>query len=665
MHNNTIVCSYYSRFHCNSEGDYIISSMKSVVSISSSVRAVCQYSPNYFMTSSRGLIRHSDSLGRILKSDVSFKARLAQLCVKSSLGCFHNTREMGAVAQQLSNLPFAEEKDYELRVHLEKDLLPKTAGQPSIDTQLGTSASPTQLGHLKVEPLSVKSLFEVEVLPELLTRLKEASSNEKTEGLATLLGVCVEFGVDYQSSIVSRLKEEWRTHLSKTDIGVIHLCHLGEVAYNLEGKRSEIVEQVLDSVSISIDEGEALTQNETARVYSFLALLEDPHRCQDLMSRLHRHTEKLTHRLQAINISDIFHSLVALQQRQAIALIVKLSRRASRVFRSFQDEELIKVLAALMHFGQHDEDFITAMEKHLPGKIVDADPELTSVVMEFCLQMRCRSEPIFEAVAESFICNSEKYTTSQIARQIIAMGRLSYLPQCSSQMFKKLESILSSRFSQFQPRALIEVLHSCIHLERFPLNFVSKVFSPYFLQRLQAQGEPLDKHALGQLTQLNLSISLECTYRGPRLPYHLHVKKFSSMDHSFESPVESYLYNQVKGPLNKLLEGKTYYSTRVFTQPGYTIDVEICLDEEGFVLPLSQWDHTHRRIALCLDAQDRFCSNTHHLLGKEATKRRHLCRMGYEVVQIPYFEFEKLRTQEERVQYLHKKIFPTIFRFYR
>lgn len=31
--------------------------------------------------------------------------------------------------------------------------------------------------------------------------------------------------------------------------------------------------------------------------------------------------------------------------------------------------------------------------------------------------------------------------------------------------------------------------------------------------------------------------------------------------------------------------------------------------------------------------------------------------------QIPYFEFEKLRTQEEKVQYLHNKIFPIIFKF--
>lgn len=62
---------------------------------------------------------------------------------------------------------------------------------------------------------------------------------------------------------------------------------------------------------------------------------------------------------------------------------------------------------------------------------------------------------------------------------------LSFTPQCSSQMFKMLENILSSRFSQFQPHSLIEVLHACMHLERFPLNYMSKVFSPYFLQRLQ------------------------------------------------------------------------------------------------------------------------------------------------------------------------------------
>ena len=40
------------------------------------------------------------------------------------------------------------------------------------------------------------------------------------------------------------------------------------------------------------------------------------------------------------------------------------------------------------------------------------------------------------------------------------------------------------------------------------------------------------------------------------------------------------------------------------------------------------------RIALCVDGQNRFCVNSHNLLGEEAIKQRHLQLLGYEVVQV-------------------------------
>lgn len=40
------------------------------------------------------------------------------------------------------------------------------------------------------------------------------------------------------------------------------------------------------------------------------------------------------------------------------------------------------------------------------------------------------------------------------------------------------------------------------------------------------------------------------------------------------------------------------------------------------------------RIALCIDGQKRFTTNKRQLLGKEATKQRHLRLLGYEVVQV-------------------------------
>lgn len=54
---------------------------------------------------------------------------------------------------------------------------------------------------------------------------------------------------------------------------------------------------------------------------------------------------------------------------QAISLVLRLSHRASRVFKAFSDGEVIKVLSALVVLGQHDDELLAAMEKHLPGVV--------------------------------------------------------------------------------------------------------------------------------------------------------------------------------------------------------------------------------------------------------------------------------------------------------
>ncbi|XP_034549975.1 FAST kinase domain-containing protein 3, mitochondrial-like [Notolabrus celidotus] len=624
--------------------------MKSIACISSSVRAACLHTSSCFPLN-RGLF-FSSTLDRCPPANTGVRT-------------FHSTHVNTTVVQQVSAAPPLMLVPVPRKGHDEpfaRRVPPKPAARPTPD--LSPYSPYTKPQSNAGAPVSIQSLFEGGVIPELCSRLADLPSNDRAEGLAALLGACVEYGLEAQNPLVQRLINECHELLSHRDIGVSQLCHLGEVSYALEGLKSDMLSEVLDSVDVAVEE-DVLTPTEAVRIYSLLALCYDPASQQQMLmlSTLHRDAQRMVHRLKARQVSEILKSLLKLEQRQAISLVLSLSHRASRVFKAFSDNDIVMVLSALMVLGQHDTELLAAMEKHLPVRLGKCKPELISTVMEYCLQMRCRSEPIFEAVAENFVRHAEKHSTPQIAKQIVAMGRLNYLPQCSTQMFKKLESILSTRFSQFQPRSLIEVLHACIHLERFPLNYMSKVFSPYFLQRLHAQGEPLDRNALGQLTQLHLSTSLECThYRGPRLPYSLHVKKFSSVDQAFETPMESLLYRQIKGPLRQLLGGK-FYSTRIFTHTGYTVDLEICLDEDGYVLPLSQWDSIKRRIALCLDGQSRFCSNTQHLLGKEGTKRRHLRRMGYEVVQIPYFEFERMGTNEEQVKYLHNKIFPTIFKF--
>ncbi|XP_071468810.1 FAST kinase domain-containing protein 3, mitochondrial isoform X2 [Marmota flaviventris] len=181
------------------------------------------------------------------------------------------------------------------------------------------------------------------------------------------------------------------------------------------------------------------------------------------------------------------------------------------------------------------------------------------------------------------------------------------------------------------------------------------------LIRLQGPGEEshLDRLSMAQLTQLFLTSVLECPfYKGPKLFRQYQVKSFLTPCCSLETPVDFHLYKSVMIGLIDLLGARSYFASKVLTPYCYTIDVEIKLDEEGFVLPFTVDEDIHKRVALCIDGPKRFCSNSKHLLGREAIKQRHLRLLGYQVVQVPYHEIEVLKSRQELVEYLQSKLFP-------
>lgn len=171
--------------------------------------------------------------------------------------------------------------------------------------------------------VNIQSLFEGEVIQELCTRLAHFPVNDRAEGLATLLGACVEFGVEAHNPLVSRLINECLELISSRDIEVAQLCQLGEVAYALEGNQSALVTGILDSIGAAIEENVS-SPSEAVRVYSLLTLCYQPaNQKQTLMlSTLHRHTQRLVHRLKARQVCDILQSLLKLQQRQVCTVVL-------------------------------------------------------------------------------------------------------------------------------------------------------------------------------------------------------------------------------------------------------------------------------------------------------------------------------------------------------
>ncbi|KAK5600479.1 hypothetical protein CRENBAI_019735 [Crenichthys baileyi] len=506
------------------------------------------------------------------------------------------------------------------------------------------------------------SVLEKDTIRALCFQLEQDSTRLTEAGLVSALLACTRLFLDPWSTLMVRLVSESQNRLDSGQMTVGELCTLGRAMLTMEGPRSVMLEEAM--TQIQKQEPGRWSLPDLIAVYRLLeGCVGEEGKYRDLLNAMHTHAVTVTSRMDPAAVSGVLSSLVALNQMQAMPLVISLCKQAVRHIPHFSDQELTRVLGALIHFGHSDHYFVEAMEKHVPTMAFTYHPETVSKVMQFFSLRNILSTTVFDAVAESFVYRADSYSTNQVARQIMAFGKLGYLPPNAGQLFRKVETILHTRFSQFQPRTLLNLLHACTLVERFPVNFVSKVFSSYFLQQLQDQDMRIERAVLAQLTQLYITVKLECPfYEGPQLLPKSRVKSFLMSSRSLETPVDQQLYNSVKTGLEDLLGDRSFFGSKVLTPYCYTLDVEIKLDEEGYVLPASHTDDVYKRIALCIDGQKRFTTNVRQLLGKEVIKQRHLQLLGYEVVQIPFYEFEKLPSKSRVVEYLHRKIFPHTFR---
>ncbi|KAJ4925225.1 hypothetical protein JOQ06_017960 [Pogonophryne albipinna] len=521
-----------------------------------------------------------------------------------------------------------------------------------------------RVADLEQEGASLKdpTVLENDTIRALCFQLEQDSGWLTDAGIVSTLLAGTRLFLDPWSTLMVRLVSESQERLDRGKMSVRQLCNLGQAMLAIGGSSCVMLEQVMKQIQKQKPADWSLEDLIAAYMLMQGGVGQDG-KYRHLLNAMHTHAMKVTYCMDPPAVSGLLGALVSLNQMQAMPLVISLCKQSVRHVPHFTDDELTAVLGALMHFGHSDHYFVEAMERYVPRMAFTSHPETVTKVMQFFGRRNILSETVFDAIAESFVYRADDYSTSQVTRQIMALGKLGYLPPNAGDVFRKVETILRTRLSHFQPRTLLNLLHSCTLVERFPVNFVPKVFNNFFLQELQEQSTGLDRIAMAQLTQLYMTLKLECpNYKGLRLHPNYRVKSFLTSGRSLETPVDVQLYNSVTNGLVDLLGARSYFGSKVLTPYCYTLDVEIKLDEEGYVLPASHNDDVHKRIALCIDGQKRFATNKRQLLGKEAIKQRHLRLLGYEVVQVPYYEFEQLRTKSSAMEYLHQKVFPHTYR---
>ncbi|CAH6787422.1 Fastkd3 [Phodopus roborovskii] len=413
-----------------------------------------------------------------------------------------------------------------------------------------------------------KGILENSAFQDLCCQCERDPSHLTSAGLVSALQA---LPVDPQSTLILSLVAECQRRLRRGDLEAHHLCMLGESLVRLQGSGCEALGLVL--CQLQRENLETFSTEDIVAMYRILQACPgkvDKH--QTFLNTLNNFSLSIVSCLSPKSVSHVLTALVALDQTHALPLVIKLGKYVVRYIPRFTNEELRKVLEAFLYFGHSDRFLMEALEQHVAALYLSLDPEVTSTVMEYCSRKRILSKPILDAVAETFVCQSEKFSPSQISELIEPFGKLNYLPPNAPALFRKLESVLVTRFRHFPPKMLLRLLHSCSLIERHPVNFMSKIFSPFFLQRLQGKESYLDRVSLAQLTQLFMTSVLECAfYKGPRLLPQYHVKSFFTPCCSIETPLDLHLYKSVVIGLIDLLGSRLYFASKVLTPYCYTI----------------------------------------------------------------------------------------------
>ncbi|XP_034642026.1 FAST kinase domain-containing protein 1, mitochondrial isoform X2 [Trachemys scripta elegans] len=301
----------------------------------------------------------------------------------------------------------------------------------------------------------------------------------------------------------------------------------------------------------------------------------------------------------------------------------------------------------------------------------------------FLLKTNYRCTPLLDRIASVAVQHINKIHPSGMYAILRTFTVLNYDPPQSEEFFETCIQHCSSHLDCFEPHILVLLGYFLAVAEYFPPALINAIFNVDFLAKLDAQleipSDTLNWKVRLRLMELNRAVCLECPEF--QIPW-FHERYCQQMQRKGNRSTNT-AQQQIRRMLGEILGGSQYAKVSVLTPYYYRIDFEFILDKNKKPLPymdqsivladLVQWGPDiqllgkkglppgAQRIAVEFLDSKAFCKNSCQLLGEIAMKKRHLEILGYQVVQIPHFEWNsmELSSKDAWMEYLKKSIFET------
>ena len=320
------------------------------------------------------------------------------------------------------------------------------------------------------------------LLQAVLHELCEAIVNDLTSLSASSLTSLLQSSLHtlhlQQTEFISSVYEEIETRIGNSSMNIEQICELIRVL-SIHPNSSQ---EVTDNAWIHLgNRFRGLRPENMKKVYETMRYITPKFKYLFVLcdKRLRLDWKHLNHD----DVVAIFHRMTVCNHYSASTL-THLARWISINIHDITDQQLMIMIAAYDHFHFSDPRLIQSIERYVQSKIRRMDETLIGMVMDFFRSRRYLSPIVFDSVASHFAKQGQEFQTFNMCKVLKTFGQMNYVPKGSSELFGTVEEILSTRFNDFEVADILEMLASFTYIERFPLNFTNRIFSPFLMAKL-------------------------------------------------------------------------------------------------------------------------------------------------------------------------------------
>uniref|UniRef100_A0A8D8U4C5 FAST kinase domain-containing protein 3 n=1 Tax=Cacopsylla melanoneura TaxID=428564 RepID=A0A8D8U4C5_9HEMI len=318
------------------------------------------------------------------------------------------------------------------------------------------------------------------ILNQLIDRICHTNNNDVlVKGLELLSKDVFKSNT---KSVKEKLKDEIILQISQNKFTLKQVCDTVRILSDC-GNR-QLIDTLWVGITERIDE-----INETNFIDVFQTLLFFKKSRRPITYTLEKKMIAIWYKLKSDDICKLL-PVLSKTNVPALRFLEVTSKWIHTNIHTLSEDQLRTIIIHLSDLDYRDSNIENALERYIKMKSIQIkDPTVMAAIMDYCYKFRIRSVHIMQGCAEYLIIKQKELSPVHFKSLFLPFGHLVFKPLNGIQFWKCVEQFLDEKFVNFKPNDFLDVMLACVYLKNYPLNFVDKVFNPFFLDRLQVKDD--------------------------------------------------------------------------------------------------------------------------------------------------------------------------------